>query len=448
MGIMKSDEIKLGEHFTYAKLFKFTLPSVTMMVFLSIYCVVDGFFIANYAGKAEFAALNIILPQLMMVWAVGLMIGTGGSALVAKTLGERNHIKANNIFSMLTYITVLIGLVLGFIVKLKLKHIVLFFGATTELAEFAFRYGNIILWAAPFCMLQNAFQSFFVAAEKPKMGLYVIVAAGIINMVLDYIFIVPFKMGLEGAAIATTISQFAGGLFPLIYFARNNDSLLKLGKTKFYISDLFKTITNGSSEFMSNIAASIVTIVYNYQLLKYVGTNGVVAFGIILYIMYTFYAIYIGYSMGSAPIFSYNYGAKNSDELKNMTSKSLKIIAILGFLMFTFAEIFARPLSQIFVGENSELLNFTVNALRIFAISFVIGGFNIFGSAFFTALNNGVVSAVISFLRTLVFEIAAVILLPLVFGVNGIWYSIIIAEIMALIVTGVFFIGLRKRYNY
>lgn len=445
---MATNEIKLSEHFTYGKLFKFTLPSITMMIFLSIYCVVDGFFVANFAGKMEFAALNIVLPQLMTVWAVGLMIGTGGSALVAKTLGEGNPAKANNIFSMLTYFTILIGIILGFIVNLKLKQLVLFFGATPELADLCVRYGNIILFATPFCMLQNAFQILFVTAEKPKMGLYVTVIAGVINMILDYIFIVPFEMGLEGAAVATAISQFAGGLFPLVYFARKNDSLLKLGNAVFYWEDLFKTLTNGMSEFVSNIATSVVTIAYNYQLLKYVGANGVVAFGVILYIMYTFYAIHIGYSMGSAPILSYNYGAKNYSELQNMTSKSLKIMTVLGILMFVFAESFAMPLSRIFVGDNSELLDFTVKALRIFAISFTIGGFNIFGSAFFTALNNGVVSAVISFLRTLVFEIGAVFLLPIVLGINGIWCSVVLAEVMALVVAGIFFIGLKKRYNY
>ncbi len=445
---MKSGEIKLSEHFTYKKLFRFTFPSITMMIFLSIYCVVDGFFVANFAGKPEFAALNIVLPLLMTIWAVGLMIGTGGSALIAKTLGEGEPLKANNIFSMLTYAAILIGVVLGFIASLKLKNLVLFFGATPELADLCVKYGHIILWATPFCILQNVFQIFFVTAEKPKMGLYVIVAAGIINMILDYIFIVPFKMGLEGAALATAISQFAGGFFPLVYFARKNGSLLKLGRAEFRSRDLFKTITNGSSEFMSNVAASIVTIVYNYQLLKYVGTSGVVAFGVILYIMYIFYAVHIGYSMGSAPIFSYNLGAKNSYELKNMTSKSLKIIMILGILMFVSAEIFAKPLSRIFVGDNAELLDFTVRGLRIFAISFIFGGLNIFGSAFFTALNNGVVSAIISFMRTLVFEIAAVMLLPLLFGVYGIWASVIVAEIMAMTVAGFFFIKLKKRYGY
>lgn len=419
-----------------------------MMIFLSIYCVVDGFFIANYAGKTEFAALNVVLPILTAVWTVGIMVGTGGSALIAKTLGEGNSKKANNIFSMLVYTTLIIGSILGFVVYSKLGEITQFFGTPPELADLCIRYGSLVLIATPFCMLQNAFQSFFVAAEKPKMGLYVTVVAGLINVILDYIFIVPFKMGLEGAAIATAISQFAGGFFPIIYFARKNNSLLKLGKAKFYISDLFKTCTNGSSEFMTNVASSIVTIAYNYQLLKYVGESGVVAFGTILYIMYTFYAVYIGYGIGSAPIFSYNLGAKNSSELKNMTSKSLKIIAVLGILMLISAEIFAKPLSQIFVRNNEELLNFTVHGLRIFAISFAIGGFNIFASAFFTALNNGIVSVVISFLRTLVFETGAVIFLPLVLGVDGIWISVIIAEFMALIVATLCFVVMKKRYNY
>lgn len=445
---MKSPEIKLSEHFSYRKLLRFVMPSIMMMVFLSIYCVVDGFFVANYAGKLEFAALNFVLPYLTAVWAIGLMIGAGGSALVAKTIGEGRHVTANRIFSMLVYTTIILGVVLGGLVSMNLPQILSFFGATPELAILCTSYGRIILFAAPLCMLQCAFQNLFVAAEKPKIGMYVIIMAGLINIVLDYIFIVHFGMGLNGAAIATAISQVSGGLFPLIYFARKNTSLLRLGKAKFNPAALAQTFTNGFSEFMTNVASSVVVVAYNYQLMKYIGTTGIVAFGTILYVMYSFYAIYGGYCIGSAPIFSYNYGAKNTDELKNMTGKSLKIIAVLGICMFVLAEVFAAPLAHIFVGADNDALNITVNGLRIFALSFAIGGFNIFGSAFFTALNNGVVSAIIAFFRTLVFEVSCVMLLPLLFGVNGIWFSVVIAEILALIIAAFFFVRMRPRYEY
>lgn len=445
---MKSDEIKLSEHFTYKKLLRFVLPSIVMMVFLSIYCVVDGLFVSNFAGKTQFAALNFIFPLIMAVGAVGLMIGTGGSALVAKTLGEDEREKANSIFSMLVYVTIFLGILLGGAGIVFLKPVALKLGATAELVDYGVSYGRIIFLAAPFCMLQNIFQSFFVAAEKPKMGLYVIVVAGLVNIILDYIFIVPLRWGLEGAAFATALSQFAGGFFPLVYFSRKNDSLLKLGKTTFQPAALVKTLTNGSSEFMTNIASSIVTVIYNYQLLKYAGEDGIVAYGTMMYILFIFYAVFMGYCIGSAPVFSYNYGAGNTDELRNLTAKSLKIILFLGLFMMIIAESLAYPFSKFFVGYDAELLDFTVHGFRIFALSFAVGGFNVFGSAFFTALNNGGISAAISFLRTLVFEISCVLFLPILLGVDGIWISVLAAEMLAFSVAALCFVKMRKRYNY
>lgn len=446
---MKSDEIKLSDHFTYKKLFKFVLPSITMMVFLSIYCIVDGLFVSNYAGKLPFASLNLVFPVIMALGAIGLMIGTGGSALVGKTLGEGKSQKANEIFSMLIYLTIILGIILAIFGILYIQPIIIKLGATLEMIDFGTKYASIVLCALPFCMLQNVFQSFFVTAEKPKIGLYVILLAGFANIILDYIFIVPLNMGLTGAAVATAISQFAGGIIPIIYFTnKNNNSLLKLGKSKFNISALNKTMLNGSSEFMTNISSSIVTAIYNYQLLKYVGEDGIAAYGTMMYIMFIFFAIYMGFCIGSAPLFSYNYGAKNINELKNITGKSLKIITILGLLMTLFAEIFAYPLSKIFVGYDTELLNFTVHGFKIFALCFIVGGFNVFGSAFFTALNNGIISAIISFLRTIVFETSCVLILPILFGVDGIWISVLIAETLALCVSSIFFLKMRKQYAY
>mgnify|MGYP003100111325 CR=1 FL=1 len=445
---MMQNNIKLSEHFTFSKIFKFTLPSVTMMVFLSIYSIVDGFFVSNFVGKIPFASLNLVFPLIMLMGAIGLMIGTGGSAFVAKTIGQGNREKANKIFSMLIYAVIILGSLLGAACILCLRSIVLKLGATPDMLDFCIQYATIILSALPFFMLQSVFQSFFVAAEKPKIGLYVIVMAGITNIILDYVFIVPFNLGLKGAALATALSQLIGGLIPIFYFARKNNSLLKLGATKFYRKEFIKVIINGSSEFMSNISASIVSAIFNYQLLKYVGEDGVAAYGTIAYFLFIFYAVYMGYCIGISPVISYNYGAKNTDELKSITKKSLKIVAVLGLLMTFSAEFLATPLSKIFVGYDSNLLAFTVSGFKIFAISFIFGGFNVFCSAFFTALNNGVISAAISFLRTLVFESTAVLTLPLVFGVNGIWSSVIVAEIMALGFSTLCFVALRKRYKY
>ncbi|MDE6137941.1 MAG: polysaccharide biosynthesis C-terminal domain-containing protein, partial [Candidatus Gastranaerophilales bacterium] len=349
---------------------------------------------------------------------------------------------------MLIYATIIFGILLATFGILNIHQIVLKLGATAEMVDFCVKYATIVLCALPFCMLQNVFQSFFVTAEKPKIGLFVIVLAGVMNIILDYIFIVPLNMGLVGAAIATAVSQFIGGFIPVLYFARKNSSLLKLGKTEFNLPDLFKTMVNGSSEFMSNISSSIVTAIYNYQLLKYVGEDGVAAYGTMMYIMFIFFAVYMGFCIGSAPLFSFNYGANNTDELKNLTGKSLKIIAVLGLSMTLIAEIFANPLSRIFVGYDAELLSFTVHGLKIFALCFIVGGFNVFGSAFFTALNNGVVSAIISILRTLVFEVICVLMLPLILEVDGIWISVLVAETLALCVSAGVFVKMRKRYKY
>lgn len=445
---MKKQEIKLSEHFTYKKLFRFVFPSIIMMVFLSIYSIVDGLFVSNFVGKLEFASLNFIFPIVMGLGAIGLMIGTGGSALVGKLLGENNPKKANEIFSMLIYATIILGILLGVITNLFLPTVAIKLGATDKMFDFCIKYGSILLYALPFYMLQNIFQSFFITAEKPKLGLAVTIIAGFTNVILDYIYIVVLKYGIVGAALATAISQFIGGIIPIIYFARRNDSLLKLTTCKLYFKEFLFVLVNGSSEFMTNIALSVVTVLYNCQFLKYTGENGVAAYGTIMYIMFIFSAVYIGYSMGVAPLFSYNYGAKNDLELKNLTSKSLKIIGTVGILMFISAEILAYPLTKIFVGYDLELLKFTIQGFRLFALSFIIGGFNIFGSAFFTALNNGVVSATISFLRTLVFETTCVLTLPVIFGITGLWCSVTVAEFLALIISTVFFVKMRKRYRY
>ena len=441
-------QIQLSEHFTYKKLLRFVLPSIVMMIFTSIYGVVDGLFVSNYVGKTAFAAVNLIMPFLMAISALGFMIGTGGSAIVAKTLGEGKKKQANEYFSMLVYLTLIGGIVLSALGILFSPLIARGLGADGALLTNCVLYARITLLSMPAFMLQNVFQSFFVTAEKPKLGLGVIVIAGVTNMVLDFLLVGVFQIGLAGAAFATVTSECIGGLFPILYFARKNSSLLKLGRTHFNGKIFLCACGNGSSELMTNLSSSIVNSLYNIQLMNLAGENGVAAFGTIMYVNFIFIAIFLGYSIGSAPLVSYHYGAGNHDELKNLFQKSLRLIGIWGLMLFILAQLIARPLAAIFVGYDADLFSMTQNDFRIYCIAYLINGFNIYGSSFFTALNNGLISAAISFLRTLVFQLAAVLLLPLLLGINGIWSAVAVAELLTLGLTVTFFVRNRKKYHY
>ena len=441
-------EIKLSEHFTFGKLLKFVFPSVVMMVFTSIYNVVDGFFVSNFVGKASFAAVNLITPLLMLGGAIGFMIGTGGSALVAKLLGAGDKEKANRIFSLLIYATIVISMVLSVCGMIFFKRIAFRLGARGEVLEDCVRYGMILMPALVMFLLQNEFQSFLIVAEKPKLGLALTVAAGLTNIVLDALFVAIFRWGLAGAAWATVISQCIGGLVPLAYFIKPNKTPLRLTKTKLDRSALLKTFTNGSSELMSNISMSVVSMLYNFRLIRFAGENGVAAYGVIMYIGFVFSAIFFGYMLGSSPIVSYHFGAENRSELKNIFRKSAVFIAIIGVAMTAIAIVSAPLIAHIFVGYDEQLRDLTIRALTLYSFAFLFTGFNIFGSAFFTALNDGFISALISFLRTLVFEVAAVLVLPELFGIDGVWLSVTAAECAALAVTLACFIKMRKTYGY
>ena len=443
-------KIHLYEHFTYKKIIKFTLPSIAMMIFTSIYGVVDGFFVSNFAGKEAFTAVNFIYPFIMVLGAFGFMFGTGGSALIAKTLGEGKKEKANRLFSMFVYISAAFGIVIAVAGVLLLRPIASALGAEGELLENCVTYGRILLIAMPAFMLQYEFQSFCATAEKPQLGLAVTIGAGVTNMVLDAVLVLllPQELKLTGAALATALSQCVGGIVPLIYFARKNDSLLKLTAFEFDVKSFFKGCGNGSSELMANISMSLVAMLYNAQLITHAGEDGVAAYGVLMYVNMIFLAIYIGYSVGSAPIIGYNFGADNKAELKSVLKKSLVIISVSSLLMLLAGILLANPLSDIFVGYDQGLWEMTVNAFFIFSFSFLFAGLAIFGSSFFTALNNGLVSAIMSFLRTMVFQIAAVILLPRLMGLDGIWLSVVVAEFMAALLSIGFIIAKRKKYGY
>ena len=442
------EQIHLGDHFDYGKLFRFTLPSIGMMVFSSLYGVVDGFFVSNFAGKDAVAAVNLVWPVFMLLSVLGFMLGTGGNAIISRLLGQNDGKKANEVFSMLIWITVGAGIAIVAGGLVLLKPLLMKMGAEGELLSLAMLYGSILFPVIPASLLQVEFQTFLITAEKPRMGFRVTLAAGIANMVLDALFIGVFRWGIAGAAAATIAGQCIGGIFPLVYFSRKNTSLLRLGKFSFDRKAFLWTLANGSSELLSSVSMSLVTIIYNWQLMRYIGENGVAAFGVLMYVNFIFISCFIGYGIGCAPLFGYHYGAENYPELKNLLRKSLIIIGVFSVLMTLLAETTAPALASVFVSYDPELKEITIQAFRIYCISFLLCGFNIFGSSLFSSLGNAPVSAGISFFRTMVCEVAAVLILPKLPGIEGIWLSVLVAEAVAGILTAFFVVKFRGKYRY
>ena len=440
--------MQLSEHFTYKKLFKYSFPSIAMMIFTSIYGVVDGFFISNFVGTREFTAVNFILPVVMILGAIGFVFGTGGAALIGKTLGENNNERANEIFSLLIYTSIVAGAFLTVVGIFMIKPVASFLGAEGQLLKNSIIYGSVYSLGVCGSILQFEFQCLMPTAQKPKLGLYVTIAAGMTNIILDALFVAVFKWGLIGAAAATAVSQWVGGIIPLIYFSNENDSLLKLTKTRFDIKVLIQTCFNGLSELLSNIATSIVGILFNMQLLKYAGENGVAAYGVMMYVSFIFVAIYWGYTVGTSPIISYNFGAQNFEELKSLRRKNTTVIVMLSIAMFTMAVLFARPVSAIFVKNDYRLLEMTIDGFSIFSFSFLFSGLAIFGSSFFTALNDGFVSALLAILRSFVFQIGAVLILPLMFDLDGIWLSVVVSDALSMTAAIIFIMLKKKKYKY
>ena len=441
--------IQLSEHFTYKKIFRFALPSIVMMVFTSIYGVVDGTFVSNFVGKTPFAAVNLVWPFLMILGAFGFMIGTGGSALVAKTLGENKKEDANRYFTMLITLVVILGVLLTIIGLIVLRPLSSALGASGQMLEDCVTYGRTLMIFNTAFMLQSVFQSLFITAEKPRLGLIMTVVAGLTNMVLDALFIAVFKWGLVGAALASGLSQCIGGILPLIYFlSSKNDTPLKFVKTKMEGKVLLKACVNGASELMTTVSSSLVSMLYNFQLMRLAGQNGIAAYGAVMYVEFAFIAVFIGYSIGTAPIVSYHYGSENHNEVKNMLQKSFKIMSVLGITMMVLAQILASPLAKVFVGYDKKLFDMTVHGFRLFSFYFILAGINIYTSSFFTALNNGMISAIISFSRTLGFETLAVIILPIFLQLDGVWLAITVAEICAFVISISFLIAKKEKYHY
>ena len=440
--------IQLSDHFTHRRLLRFTLPTIGMMIFTSIYSIVDGFFVSNFTGKTAFAAVNFIMPVLMILGIVGFMFGTGGSALIAKLLGEGKKEKANETFSLLIYTSLILGIALALLGMFFIRPVAALLGAEGELLDACVLYARIILAALPFFILQNECQCLFVTAEKPNLGLIVTVAAGLANIVLDALLVAVLHWGLVGAAVATAISQTVGGILPLWYFGRKNDSLLRLGRCRMDVRSLSFTCMNGSSELMNNISISLVSMLYNMQLLRYAGENGIAAYGVLMYVSMIFQAVFVGFSVGSAPVISYHYGAQNESELKNLLKKSVVIVGLFALAMFITGEALSRPLSALYVSYDAELLEMTIRGFAVFSVSFLFSGYAIFASSFFTALNDGVTSALISILRTFLFQITAIIVFPMIWGIDGIWWSIVAADVSSVAIATVFLAAKRKRFRY
>ncbi len=447
---MKST-IQLSDHFNYWRLLRFTLPAMGMMLCTSVYSIVDGYFVSNFAGKTPFAAINLIMPFLMILSTVGFMMGTGGSAIVAKTFGEGDKERANRYFSLFVYTTVALGVFFSALGIVFARPLAMRLGAEGELLRNAVLYARIILFALPFNVLQFLFQSFYVTAERPQLGLWVTIASGLTNVVLDAVLVIllPQEYKLAGAAVATALSQLVGGLAPVLYFARrDNGSILRIGRAHFDCVAIFKACTNGSSEFMTNISMSLVGMLYNIQLMRHAGEDGLAAYGVMMYVSMIFCSIFVGYTVGVAPVVGYHDGARNHAELRGLLRKSVRLIGSFGLAMTLSAELLARPLAMIFVSYDAELLAMTVSGFRVFSLAFFFTGFAIFSSGFFTALNDGVTSAIISFLRTLVCEAAAILVLPALMGLRGIWLSFVTAEVMAVVFALFFLVVKRKRYHY
>lgn len=459
-------QVQLSEHFTYKKLLRFVLSPILMMIFTSVYSVVDGLFVSNFAGETPFAALNFIYPVIMVLGAVGFMFGAGGTAIVSKTLGEGHRTHANRYFTLMVVVTAVCGLVLGAAGILAIRSIAILMGASGDMLEYCVLYATIILCALPCFMLQNLFQSFFITAEKPLLGFIFTIGSGLTNIALDALFVAGLNMGLKGAAIATAISQTIGGLSPIVYFACKNSSLLRFAKPKWYGRIVAKSCVNGSSELLGNIAMSLVSMIYNAKLLQIADKAGVSAFGVIMYVQFIFVAIFIGYCIGTAPIIGYNFGANNREELRNIFKKSMIIIAVVAVIMVALSEGLADIISKLFFNESMikdgmsqeeiddilkqiEVLRpMTANGLRLYSICFVFAGFNMFCSSMFTALNNGIMSAISSFARTLVFQIACIFILPLLLGLNGIWLATVAAEGLTFILSIVLFAVNNRKYGY
>ena len=442
-------QIQLSDHFTYSRLIRFTLPSICMMIFTSIYGMVDGFFISNIVGKTAFASVNLIIPFLQILGGVGAMLGVGGSALVAKTLGEGDIPRARRYFTMMMYLMIGTSIFFTVVGIAVLRPVAYLFGATEAMISDVMTYGTICLIFNTALQAQYTFQSYLIVAEKPKLALGVVIAAGVSNMILDYVLMAVIPMGIAGAALATGLSQCVAGLIPFVWFlSKKNQSALRFTKTNFEIKPMLLACGNGASEMMSSVSASVTGILYNLQLMKYAGEDGVAAYGVVMYAAFIFLGVFNGYSQGSSPIMGYHYGAQNHKEMKNVLKRSLIMLGSAAVVLTGLAMLLARPIASVFVGYDAKLLDMTARAFMICAAPFLVMWFNMYTSCFFTALNDGAVSAAISFMRALVLPVICIIVMPMFWELDGVWYSLVGSEILGVFVSLYFMLRKREKYKY
>lgn len=442
-------QISISDKFTFGRLLRFAAPSIIMVIFTSLYGIVDGLFVSNFAGDDAFAAINLFMPLFYILGSAGFLLGSGGCAFIAKLFGEQREGEARRHFTGLTLLATGTGALFTCVITPFMPQIATLLGADENTHAYCVTYGYIMLGGLVPFLLQSYFQYFFAVADRPKTGLIITVAAGMTNVIGDFLLIFVFDLGVIGAAVATIVGAAVGGIIPLVYFLIKRDGRLFLSKPSFKPRDMGAVCVNGSSEMVTNISVSTVSVIYNLQLLKYIGDNsGVIAYGVIMYVSFIFIGCFLGFSVGTAPIIGYNYGAQNTDELKNVFKKSMLFYVIAAVVMTVLSEALATPLAYIFVGHDKKLLELSAHALRLFSFSFLISGFNIYASALFTALNNGVLSAVISISRTLVLQIGAVFIMPLIFDIDGIWSATIAAELLTFAVSAIIVLAQRKKYMY
>lgn len=438
----------LSKKFNIKEIFKFTIPSVIMMMFFSLYTIIDGIFISNYVGTIALGALNIIFPFQCLCIGLAIMIATGGSAIVARYLGENENEKAKSLFTLFVCFEIFVALLMSLIGLIFQEQIVFLLGASDIQKPYALEYFRIYVSMLPFIFLQNAFQTLFVTAGHPKLGLFLIILAGITNITLDFVFLDLFSMGITGAALGTVIACMIPSVTGLIYFSFNRKGSLYFVKFSVDFRSISASMLNGSSEMITNLANAITTFLFNMQCMRFYSEDGVAAITIILYFQFLISAIYFGYSTGIAPVISYKYGSNDRKQLKYIFSRSLMIIIGISIIAFTSSFVLIYPVTSLFASDNNNVYNIVINNYKYYAPSLLIFGISVFASSFFTALGNGIISGIISFSRTFLFLSLSLILLPLIFNEIGIWLSVPVAEVIGILVAGTCLFKFKAKYLY
>lgn len=437
----------IAQKFNVFTLLKFAFPTMVMMVFMSLYTIVDGIFVSRLVGSNALSAVNIVYPVISLLIACGIMLSTGGSAIVARQMGEKREQEARENFSMLAVVSVLTGIVILVLGLMFLEPICRILGGTPVLLEDCKIYLGVLLGFGPLTMLQMLFQTFFVTAGKPGLGLGLTLTGGVVNMVLDYVFMGPMQMGVLGAALATGLGQAIMAVAGVVYFLKVKGNLYFV-KPVFRGNILLQSCGNGSSEMVSNLSTAVVTFLFNITMLKLAGEDGVAAITIVLYGQFLFTALYLGFSMGVAPVVSFNYGNQNHAQLKRIYKICIGFILGSSVFILGIALLFSEPIVGIFTGEENHTYELAVEGFFQFSFNYLFAGINIFASALFTSLSNGKISAIISFCRTFVFITVSIVLLPRVMGITGVWLSVPLAELVTLFISITYLKGQKEVYHY